>query len=256
MNEELSKARRFLSRRADFHPILVGLTGSHYYGFPSPDSDLDLKGIHVAPLESIISLDPPEETIDETAVFEGQEIDFTSHELALALRLLLKGNGNILERILTPYQAVETNLRAKLVALAIRSISRRYFHHYRGFFGQKCRDYESAAVKTVKDLLYVYRSALTGIHLLATGELVGDVTVLTPRYGFPHVLNLVEAKRSGGEHGVLDATLDRFSEDRERLEVLLTDAHERSPLPEQPPNAKELSSFLVATRLDMAGLHP
>lgn len=27
--------------------LLVGLTGSHFYGFPAPDSDLDLKGIHV-----------------------------------------------------------------------------------------------------------------------------------------------------------------------------------------------------------------
>lgn len=29
--------------------LVVALSGAHAYGFPSPDSDLDLKAIHLAP---------------------------------------------------------------------------------------------------------------------------------------------------------------------------------------------------------------
>jgi hypothetical protein len=56
---------------------------------------------------------------------------------------------------------------------------------------------------TVKNLLYAYRSGLTGIHLLRTGECVGDVTRLAPIYGFAKVPELVARKASGKEHGAL-----------------------------------------------------
>ena len=99
MTLDLSKGRRFLATRGAPSGLVVGVTGAHYYGFPSPDSDLDLKGIHVAPTHEVVALHPPPDSVDFLGIFEGVEIDYTSHELAFALRLLLKGNGNILERI-------------------------------------------------------------------------------------------------------------------------------------------------------------
>jgi hypothetical protein len=57
----------------------------------------------------MVALRPPPDTIDFLGIFEGLEIDYTSHELAAALRLLLKGNGNILERMLSPFQLLESD---------------------------------------------------------------------------------------------------------------------------------------------------
>jgi len=31
------------------------ISGAHLYGFPSPDSDFDLRGAHVLPLENVVS---------------------------------------------------------------------------------------------------------------------------------------------------------------------------------------------------------
>ncbi|MDX6312982.1 MAG: uncharacterized protein QOF44_2446, partial [Streptomyces sp.] len=45
------------------HPLLfVTVSGAHLYGFPSRDSDVDLRGIHLLPLADIIGLREGEET--------------------------------------------------------------------------------------------------------------------------------------------------------------------------------------------------
>ena len=36
--------------------VVVYLSGSHAYGFPSPDSDLDIKASHIEPTETFLGL--------------------------------------------------------------------------------------------------------------------------------------------------------------------------------------------------------
>jgi hypothetical protein len=252
LTPDLAKGRRFLATHGPGGALVVGVTGAHYYGFPSPDSDLDLKGVHAADTRQVVSLRPPSDAIDFLGDFEGLEIDFTSHELAAAVRLLLKGNGNILERVLSPLQLIENDTVAELQALARGAVSQRFFHHYRGFFGRMCQDWRAAEPKTVKGILYAYRSALTGVHLLRTGECVGDVTRLAPLYGFAQVPGLVRRKASGPEHGPLDGAA-AFDADLERLETLLESARAASPLPAEAPNVDALEAFLVRTRRQRFG---
>jgi predicted nucleotidyltransferase len=247
MTPDMEKGRRFLAAHGPAHVLQVGVTGAHSYGFPSPDSDLDLKGIHLAPTAAVVSLDPPQEAIDFLGIFEELEIDYTSHELAAALRLLLRGNGNILERILSPFQLVDSSAATRLRELARGALSKKFFHHYRGFFGRMCAEWRTASAPTVKGILYAYRSALTGIHLLRAGECVGDVTLLAPLYGFDRVPELVALKACGPEHGPL-ANSGAFDDDLARLEGVLDSAHLESALPEQATNRDEIDRFLVDSR--------
>jgi hypothetical protein len=244
---DLAKGRRFLAAQGAPLSLVVGVTGAHYYGFPSPDSDLDLKGIHVEPTARVVSLAPAADTIDHTGWFEQLEIDYTSHELGFALRLLLKGNGNILERILTPFQLLSSGEASELQQLAAGGVCRRFFHHYRGFFGRMCTDFRRADPPTVKGALYAYRSALTGIHLMRTGQCVGDVGRLGPLYGFARVAVLVERKAAGTEHGALTGD-EPLEEDFQRLEALLSESHAASDLPETAANVDAMDAFLVRMR--------
>ncbi len=247
MTPDLAVGRRFLAARGTPGAFLVGVTGAHYFGFPSPDSDLDLKGVHMAPTRDVVSLKPPTESLDHLGIFEGVEIDYTSHELGTALRLLLKGNGNILERILSPFQLLDSDTVRELRALAGRAVSQKFFHHYRGFLGRMCQDWRTAQPPTVKGLLYAYRSGLTGIHLLRTGECVGDVMRLAPIYGFGKVPELVARKASGREHGALGEATG-FDDDLGRIELMLQEAVATSPLPAEAPNTDDLNDFLVRMR--------
>ncbi len=110
-----------------------------------------------------------------------------------------------------------------------------------------CEEWRKARPRTVKGLLYAYRSALTGIHLLRTGECVGDVTRLAPLYGFHEVDHLVASKRRGPEHGELGAP-DEFDADLERLESMLAAAHSESRLAIEAKNGEALDGFLIRAR--------
>jgi uncharacterized protein len=249
MVPDLSLARRFLDQAGiPGRLLLCGVTGAHHYGFPSPDSDIDLKAIHLAPTRSLLGLDAPPETWDVIEEFERVECDLTSHEARKAIGLLAGGNGNLLERILSPIQVVLSEELDELQELARASISRGFFGHYRGYFGGMQR--EHALRPRVKSMLYTHRVALTGVHLLRTGELEADVRVNGSRYGFDDVLELVELKASGAEKATLDPELDaRFRANWPRLEELLQQAHDDSSLPDEPPNREELVDWLVRARL-------
>ncbi len=94
-------ARPFLAARAaERKHLVVYLSGAHAYGFPSPDSDLDLRCVHIAPTSSLVGLDPTEDPGERIEVIDGVELDYGSNELGPVLRGAIKGNGNYLERFL------------------------------------------------------------------------------------------------------------------------------------------------------------
>src|SRR5687767_1029759 len=94
-------ARRWLAERErERRHLVIYLSGAHAYGFPSPDSDLDLKCVHVVPTAELVGLGVVEDPPDRIEVVDGVELDYGSNELAPVLRGALKGNGNFLERIL------------------------------------------------------------------------------------------------------------------------------------------------------------
>lgn len=54
------------------YPLLFAtISGAHLYGFPSPDSDFDLRGAHVLPLDKVVGLDVHDETIPGLALLKG-----------------------------------------------------------------------------------------------------------------------------------------------------------------------------------------
>lgn len=242
------RVQRFLGE----HPppgqlLLCAVTGSHLYGFSSPDSDVDLKGIHQAPTTRILSLRPGRANHDVLTDYEGTECDLTTHELAQALKLLLAGNGNMLERIHAPLQLVRTPLVASLQTLSRRILSRACYGHYRGYLQGMKREHTRDG--RAKSLLYTYRVALTGVHLLRTGEVEARLPVLACEYGMPEVLELVDYKRATAEKGAGPAGLSAvLREGWPRLEAMLVEARDGSALPEKAHGHDIVDEFLVAQR--------
>ncbi len=226
--------------------VVVYLSGAHAYGFPSPDSDLDLKSIHITTTRSLLGFESPVLTFDRAEIIEGVEIDYTSNELANALAGILEGNGNFLERVLGRTTFTSSPILDELRPLVRASLSRRVYKHYRGFAASQLRFLERDPI--VKKVLYVLRTSLTGTYLLETGELETDVTRLLDGHGFSDALALVEQKRAGertaADPQLLDAWRPRLASALKRLDGALG----RSVLPEEPPNAAALEGWLVETR--------
>lgn len=226
--------------------VVVYLSGAHAYGFPSPDSDLDLKAIHLVATRELLGFEPPTATFDRAEVIEEVEIDYTSNELAHALSGILQGNGNFLERVLGRTVFRSSPLLDELRPLAKRALSRRVHKHYRGFAASQLRFLERDPI--VKKVLYVLRTALTGTHLLRTGELEADVTRLLDEHGFGDARALVQAKRAGERTAADPALLEAWKPRLVTAMRGLDDALARSVLPVDPPNEAELEAWLVETR--------
>ncbi|HEX2572135.1 MAG TPA: nucleotidyltransferase domain-containing protein [Polyangia bacterium] len=228
--------------------LVVVLSGAHAYGFPSPDSDLDLKGLHVEPTRRLVGLEPPPLHANRLEVIQGVEIDYSSNEIGPALASLLGGNGTYLERVLGSIGLKAAAELGELQALIRRNLSRALYRHYHGFAEAQRRTFESAAEPTAKRLLYVLRTALTGTHLLRTGALVTDLTEIMDEYGFGAARALVEAKRTGERVVLGEATREAWRGELGRALALLDEARERSPLPEEAPARAEAEAWLIELR--------
>lgn len=228
--------------------LVVALSGAHAYGFPSPDSDLDLKAIHIAPTRSLLGLSEPALTSDRMEVLEGVEIDYTSNELGPALRGLLKGNGNYLERVLGAHLLMASPILEELAPLAQAGLSKRYYRHYLGFARQQQQQFENSA-PTAKKVLYVLRTALTGAHLLRAGELRVDLNDNLHEYGYQDARELIEHKKAGERTVLEQSVASHWRERVQRAFAVLDEAHASSQLPEEAKNLAELEQWLVDVRL-------
>lgn len=239
-----------LAARHPYPRLFVTVSGAHLYGFPSEDSDFDLRGVHMLPAAEVVGLETGPETHQEMAVVEGLELDLVTHDVAKFFRLLLRRNGYVLEQLHSPLVVEAAPEHAELVALARECVTRHHNHHYRGFAHTQWRLFQKDTPHRVKPLLYVLRVLLTGIHLMRSGEVQADLTVLNQDFRLPYVDDLVDRKRAGGERGLLgEADLARFEAEYSRLQAALEEAHAASSLPERPSGARGLHDLLVRLRL-------
>lgn len=242
-------ARRFLDdASADREHLIVYLSGSHAYGFPSPDSDLDLKAMHVQPTATLLGLSPGTTTFNYLGVIDGVEIDYTSNEVANVLNGLVRGNGNYIERVLGPLALVTSEEHASLRPIAARSISRAAYGHYNGFARNQLGAVRAADAPTAKKILYVMRTALTGAHLMRTGELVADIRELLDEYGLGEARELIEIKLAGERTSLASGDAERWSGKLDAVMALLERSRDESTLPVSAPNVDELEAWLLEVR--------
>lgn len=228
--------------------LVIAVSGAHAYGFPSPDSDVDVKAVHVAPTAAVLGLTEPESSASRLEVIDGVAIDYTSNEIGAVLLGVLAGNGNYLERILGALTVHASADLEGLKPLARRALSRRFHRHYRGFGHSQLEALRSGTPGTAKKALYVLRTTLTGAHLLRSGVLVTDVTQLLDEYGFTEAAALVERKQRAERVALDESERERWLQKLERAFTVLDEAEQRSPLPVEPANRDELDAWLIALR--------
>ncbi|HEU5126263.1 MAG TPA: nucleotidyltransferase domain-containing protein [Verrucomicrobiae bacterium] len=253
------------------YPLLFAtISGAHLYGFSSPDSDFDLRGAHVLPLEHIVGLEVRDETT--CGSFFG---------------MLFKKNGYVLEQLFSPLIVHTTPKHEELKEIccphpqplshpmgegsAVSNtspltplpgrggdenrtgvITKPHAHHYFGFAETQWKLFLKESPRRVKPLLYVYRVLLTGIHLMRTGQVEANLVTLNEEFRLPYIADLVARKLAGSEQSRLeDADIAFHETEYQRLRAELQSAHEASVLPEMPSEETRaaLNDLLVRIRL-------
>lgn len=247
------------------YPLLFAtVSGAHLYGFPSPDSDFDLRAAHVLPVQAVVGLEVQDETLQDSRVIEGLEMDIVSHDVRKFMRLLLKKNGYVLEQLFSPLVVRTTPEHQELKEIARHNrqqgvITKHHSHHYFGFAETEWNLFLKESPRRVKPLLYVYRVLLTGIHLMRTGEVEANLLTLNETARLPFIADLVARKLAGPEKSTLDDADVAFHESHyQRLRTELQSAFETSSLPELPSEKtrRALNDLLVRMRLKGEGGHP
>lgn len=240
------------------YPLLFAtISGAHLYGFPSPDSDFDLRGAHILPLKRVLGLEVHDETIECSKIIEGLEMDIVSHDVRKFFGLLLKKNGYVLEQLFSPLIAATSPEHEELKSLARAAngrsgvITRHHSHHYFGFAETEWNLFEKENPRRVKPLLYVYRVLLTGIHLMRTGEVNANLVQLNEEFKLPYIAELIARKSSGEHTAIADADISFHRREYERLRVKLQSATDASPLPEVPDASTRsaINDLLIRVRM-------
>ena len=235
------------------YPLLFAtISGAHLYGFPSPDSDFDLRGAHMLPLEKVIGLEVRDETIEDSRVIEMLEMDIVSHDVRKLFGLLLRKNGYVLEQLYSPFIVHTTPEHGELKTTARGCITRHHSHHYFGFAETQWKLFDKERPRRVKPLLYVYRVLLTGIHLMRTGEVEANLVKLNEDFRLSYIPDLVAQKLAGPERSTLDdADIAFHYSEYQRLRAELQTAHESSTLSELPSEQTRaaLNDLLIRIRL-------
>jgi predicted nucleotidyltransferase len=233
------------------YPLLfVTISGAHLYGFPSPDSDYDVRGSHVLPVRDIVGLDPGRETVEVSEMREGLEIDLVTHDVKKFFGLLLKKNGYVLEQLYSPLVVKTSPEHDELKEIARGCITRHHSHHYFGFAETQWKLFEKENPRRVKPLLYVFRVLLTGINLMRTGHVEANLRLLNEEFKLEYLPELIARKLEGPEKSVLDeGDISFYQDEYSRLRSILEEAYQASTLPEAPVCREALNDLLIRLRL-------
>ncbi len=238
--------KRFLMEQMSQKLICAAVSGPHVGGYAGPDSPLEIKGVHVEPTENLVGLNWAPTSVNWVGEYEGYRVDFVSAEIGLVCTALLRGDGSILERILNPLQLMESVDLMRLCKVTDGVLSRRFYNYYNDFARGLLKDHETNPTPTVRRVLQAYRTALTGLHLLQTGELLFDLTTLARAYGQDRLEELMQVARRHSEAHLEEGS--HWINHLARLHPALENSANESPLPPDPPNPAAVEEYLLDMR--------
>ena len=225
--------------------IIKALSGSHAYGMAKPDSDIDIRGVFVAPFENKLQLNREIKVIKS---IEGQG-DVVYHELQTFCRMAAKMDSNAIQLLFTPQTAL-INLDEygkALISSRDAFLNSRVRYSFGGFsFGNTTQAINPKSTSH-PELREKYgldtKMAMNAVRLCRLGTellLTGNLTMLRPdadelldikngKYG-PEEFAVVE-KRIRDDGKMYDEIIGGFMKDEYQQ---LLEAAEKSILPKEP----------------------
>ncbi len=132
-------------------------TGSRAWGFPSPDSDYDVRFLYINEPDWYLSLHEQKDSIE----FMDGDWDITGWDLKKSLLLLKRSNAALIERFQSPIIYKDDDFRnefRKLVDEHYNPVA--VFYHYHSLVTNFWDDMKDTKEVKLKSLMYIVRSLL------------------------------------------------------------------------------------------------
>lgn len=140
-------------------------SGSRAWGFPSTDSDYDVRFIYKRKINDYLKIQPMDDFIDFKIT---DDLDFKAWDIQKVLRLILKSNSSISEYIQSPIHYIANDRFEKdLLELVISQFNaRKVAAHYLGITTKKLIEIENSEMLKLKSLFYALRSVLSALWIV------------------------------------------------------------------------------------------
>lgn len=188
MKEKIKKYLIGLEQEQHIKILWACETGSRAWGFPSTDSDYDIRLIYAHKTDWYLNLTEQKDSIE--IMLEDNKIDISGWELKKSLNLLKKSNAAMLERIkssivykqdeefITTLQNASQSFYSKIATL----------HHYLGMAKKGLEDLRSKQNFKLKKFFYTLRAATVCKWIIEKEE--------APPIQFSSVYNNLDIERS------------------------------------------------------------
>ena len=159
MNEKILHYLRQVESENNIKILLACETGSRAWGFPSPDSDYDVRFIYKHDVNWYLSLNERKDSIER--MFESNELDLSGWDLRKSLNLLRKSNPPLLERIQSPIIYIsDIDFLSGMKELAYSNYSKiATMHHYLNMSKKMYSEINDKKIVKLKKLFYGLRTA-------------------------------------------------------------------------------------------------
>lgn len=248
MTEKIVQYLEKIEKEKEIKILLACETGSRAWGFPSPDSDFDIRIIYVHKKDWYLSLSEKKDSIE--LMLDNNDIDISGWDLRKSLRLLQKSNPPLLERIQSPILYKSDNaFLGQINEIANSQYSRiATIHHYLSMAKKFAEELKEKEEYKLKKFFYALRSATACKWILEREEM--------PPIEFQRMIDGLSIERSLlnriGELIKLKATISESYLHKGENELLgfidtcINAADEqRNSLPSSKGNVKELNSFFL-----------
>jgi uncharacterized protein len=176
-------------------------TGSRAWGFPSPDSDYDIRFVYMHERDWYLSLNQRKDTIE---IMDG-DLDITGWDLRKCLQLLKKSNAALIER----FQSPKTYLEAPGFQAEFKELVSKYyspiavFYHHHSLAKKFWEELKDQEVYKLKSVFYLVRSLLSCNWILEDDsvlpmEIFGLMQYVTEQQQ-RHLNELIAIKATVGE---------------------------------------------------------
>ena len=215
--DEIQRRIDAIAREEGIEVLFAIESGSRAWGFPSSDSDYDVRFVYVHPRDWYLSLQPGRDVIERPIV---DDFDVSGWDLRKALNLMLKSNPVLLEWLTSPIRYRWTERAERLRTLAQQATYQTPCAHHYWKLARRQWEPDAGEIK-IKRYLYTLRAALA-LHWLDQKEgqpppmnvfdLLDGVSLSAGANDA--LLKLIARKAQGRERGViakdpaLDAVID------------------------------------------------
>ncbi len=164
MKKEIANLLTQVEKEKNVKILYANESGSRAWGFPSPDSDYDIRFIYMHKRDWYLSVN---ESKDQITIMPNKLLDGMGWDFRKFLRLLYSSNATTFEWLYSPIVYREDNS----FTAPLRELTQEYFqpkkvmHHYLGIAtGVLAREFQEDTVK-IKKYFYVLRPVLAASYI-------------------------------------------------------------------------------------------